>query len=391
MSNVPSHLPNFCAVPWNSISHNNEKTLMPCCHINTDGFGATVDEYFKSPELKQLRADFLDGKKPEMCFKCFDYEDLGMKSPRQKINETTDGDFTLSDNNIQYIDYQFGNVCNLACNICGSWNSSKWYAESKKYTTAEFNFPLVTPFNPTATTPELFTSLIERTSKLKFISLLGGEPFYTKEAEHLSLLDKLYKKCPSTTIKYTTNASIYPSQAIIDAIMKFKRVIINMSIDGTSDTFEYGRWPAKWTLVNDTFDQFAELASANSHVKLQTSYVISIISLLDIPQFNEWLASKNCVVQSRFDMLYQPAKYRLAILPKSVKDSIVEYFDSIDQAKITPTIKSALVAMNANSIEQTGDEYNELIAYLRHIDTFRNRTIEESMPLLAKLLGLNDG
>jgi len=82
----------FCVLPWISLEASPIGTVRPCClarHELTDGFGEKfnlnqhdLDAVIGSKELWDLRGEFLDGKQPEMCSRCWAEEDAGRTSKR---------------------------------------------------------------------------------------------------------------------------------------------------------------------------------------------------------------------------------------------------------------------------------------------------------------------
>ena len=87
-------LPNdkFCILPWVSLETSPIGTVRPCCLADDelcDDSGnkfelstATFSEIQNSSDMKKLRQQFLDGKKPQTCRKCWNEERSGRKSKR---------------------------------------------------------------------------------------------------------------------------------------------------------------------------------------------------------------------------------------------------------------------------------------------------------------------
>ena len=76
----------FCIAPFQSTRQNAHGRVSPCA------FGAgewrhghlTPAERWVSPELNALRQEFIDGKKPTACQRCWAEEDAGKESLRQR-------------------------------------------------------------------------------------------------------------------------------------------------------------------------------------------------------------------------------------------------------------------------------------------------------------------
>jgi len=84
--------PNLCYLPFIHLEASAIGDVKPCCM--TEGpvldedrnpynlSNCTLKEAFNSQHMKQMRADFLDGKKPSNCKKCWDEESQGITSKR---------------------------------------------------------------------------------------------------------------------------------------------------------------------------------------------------------------------------------------------------------------------------------------------------------------------
>ena len=61
----------------------------PCCLFD-DGKKFNLDpfKWWDSIDLHALRQQFIQGKRPKGCYKCWNDEDSGKKSLRQSINES---------------------------------------------------------------------------------------------------------------------------------------------------------------------------------------------------------------------------------------------------------------------------------------------------------------
>ena len=127
---------NMCALPWMSIETTALGEFRPCCLAEEsitkpDGSlykvanGDTIQDAFDSEYMEQLRNDFLQGKKPDTCKKCWALESAGGYSKRMISNDK----FKYTDKKLKFLDLKLGNICNLKCRICGVWSSSKWAQE----------------------------------------------------------------------------------------------------------------------------------------------------------------------------------------------------------------------------------------------------------------------
>ena len=127
------------------------------------------------------------------------------------------------------LDYWTGDLCNLACVICGPQNSSVWKQQ--------LNIPINRRIN---SVNDFWTNL--DLTKIKFVHFNGGEPLLSKE--HVKFLHAFPNK-EQVTLNYNTNGTILPGKELNDLWLQFKLVQLDFSIDDIGDRFEYQRWPAK--------------------------------------------------------------------------------------------------------------------------------------------------
>ena len=136
--NIPHE--KFCVLPWVSLEASPIGTVRPCCLaddeiLDNDGnkfelSSANFADIQNSNHMTALRKEFLAGKNPQTCRKCWNEERGGRTSKRMhtlnRLKHTiTDSEWTSDAKPLLFLDLKLGNICNLKCRICGSWSSSK--------------------------------------------------------------------------------------------------------------------------------------------------------------------------------------------------------------------------------------------------------------------------
>ena len=94
---------------------------------------------------------------------------------------------------------------------------------------------------------------------IRQLDFYGGEPFMSKKMwKTLQLaVDKGYSK--DIEVHYATNGTHWPEDSV-GALLHFKHLNLNFSIDGTGDQFEYMRYPAVWTEVQENMAKAIEFS-----------------------------------------------------------------------------------------------------------------------------------
>ena len=134
----------FCVLPWVSLEASPIGTVRPCCLADdeiVDDAGqkfelstANFQNIQNSRHMRNIRAQFLAGEKPQTCRKCWNEERVGRDSKRiHTLNRLKhmlpDQDWTTDAKPLMFLDLKLGNICNLKCRICGPWSSSQFATE----------------------------------------------------------------------------------------------------------------------------------------------------------------------------------------------------------------------------------------------------------------------
>ncbi|MGH3821273.1 MAG: twitch domain-containing radical SAM protein, partial [Pseudonocardiaceae bacterium] len=196
-----------------------------------------LEEAFNSVDMRRTRLAMLAGERVKACTYCYDREDGGGESYRQKVNRifgemldlpalvaTTAADGSL-DAFPLFLDIRFGNTCNLQCIMCGYPVSSRWGTE-KRPTWAQANI------DPYRDDDELWDVLRENACRLGRVYFAGGEPFM--QPGHFKMLDLLIETGSAAGIDlvYNSNLTVLP-KGVFEQLAQFKSVGIGASCDGS--------------------------------------------------------------------------------------------------------------------------------------------------------------
>ena len=256
----------LCKAPFTGVHYVASNNLVGFCCEQTKTIlqpNQTIKDWWTSEYAVNFRQEILDGKIPDHCNKCvaqetkFDkprtqYDDLLLENPNAQTGNKKGKPIM--------VDYSVGNLCNLRCTMCEPRNSVLIEKMYKKYpdtfSMEKFDLPFDDPFEKNGSWEPIDDFIDEDTVRIK---MQGGEP--TLQKNHIELLQFCIDNgfAENIVLKLTTNATVLPKDfyALLDA---FKQVRIGISIDGTGDTYEYIRNPAKWSVVKQNIDTlFAEL------------------------------------------------------------------------------------------------------------------------------------
>lgn len=306
--------------------------ISPCCFsppMPVDIVDFNDDQY-----LTQVRNSWARGQYPKACSACQQAEKLNINSRRQGSNQWyQDHGLFNTDVELTRIDYWVGDLCNLKCVICGPENSRSWKQE--------LNLPIELKKN----VYNKFWKTMDLTA-VKFIHFTGGEPLLS--SEHVELLRSLPNP-GQVQLNYNTNATILPSQELLDLWAQFKLVQIDFSVDDIEERFEYQRFPAKWDNVVDNLQWFKTHTPTNCMFSVNTA--VSILNHSNIDNLKHWLAEN--FSENR---LTDPVEHRLQM------------------------------AVGLFSIDTVEQKKQEIVDFLNTCDSKRGTNWRKTLPELNKIL-----
>lgn len=326
----------ICYLPWVGLDISPQGEYKPCCKYSNI-VSNNLDDYFASKELAELRTSFLNNEKPKACDRCWQDESAGIISKRQIDWKTTLRETVPNLTQIKSISLPFGNTCNLACRTCKSYASSRWLTEEKKLP-SEFQVKMF-PHNKYYQDKILLDKMKELCENVELLEIPGGEPFITGVEEQLEFLDHLIEHNASNIVlHYVTNATTIPDKRFWDKWKNFKKVDIQLSIDGIGKVYEYTRWPGVW---NETYANIKEYQKHwKDNIQLSISHTVSIFNIFYLDRFIEWCKSEQ-LPNPYLGLVSRPDQYSITIFSPKTKeylsnhlhtDNVVQYMNANDHS-----------------------------------------------------------
>lgn len=366
----------MCYHPWVGLDISPQGEFKPCCKY-TVPIANNISDYQNSIELDKLKNDFLLGKQPAGCARCWRDEDAGLPSKRLLDNEYVFENLEPALDGIKVLSLPFGNTCNLACRICNSYSSSRWSAEETKL---KQYFPdiIINQHNKFYKDPNFIKSIVDSFSTIKHVEFPGGEPFFADQDLHYDFLLELVKRNPENiSLHYITNGTKFPNESLMSIWKRFKKIDIQISIDGTRNQFEYNRWPAVWSDVLLNVGKYTALQGLNKNIQLSISHSVSIFTICYLPEFINWCV-KNHLPDPYLGLVSRPDYYSITVLPKETKEHIENKFKSYKN--LQPIVKAMWAKDDSKLLDTT-------IKYVKILDKQRSQNFAETFPELYQLLG----
>ena len=220
--------------PFTGLATREDGAVKACCRSHSVGNiqCQSLEEIWNNKTMKRIRKQVLNGERPAECAPCFNLEDQGVESLRQRhingvipearINlypnalEALRDDFTMPFE-IPTMEIKLNNLCNLKCRMCNPTDSTSWndWQQVESFYEKENNFvvnsikdlnlikkPYLDKFDDN---PNWWTSFEKLLPYFRRVEFAGGEPLM--DPQHYRILDMLKPYGKDIEIKYATNGT----------------------------------------------------------------------------------------------------------------------------------------------------------------------------------------
>lgn len=431
----------FCPIPWIFQAVRNNGDIRICCQANVtenqgvvrhlDGtpYNAGRDDMAEARNatlMKSVRKNMLNNIWSDECARCQQEEQSGLNSRRQyelenwnfgidqaKLVTLEDG--TINDENLKYYDLRFGNLCNLACRMCGPTDSHTWYEQwteyhgKEEYKDTHGLVKLVRNSKGRLETKdydwhgsESFWQQLEKNiPNIEHVYMAGGEPMMIER--HYEFLQKCIDlgQSKKMILEYNTNMSNLPNR-VLDMWTKFKQVRVGASIDGMDSVLEYQRWPIKWTQAYKNLQKLDEYAQQHSNIIAWLAFTVTAYNVWHVPEFMWWKLKNsgfkkiNSTIKRPIithHVAHGPKRTNIKLLPMAMKSELANFYaewtqrfeqefdkDIVDNAK--NIFASILKFANAGDLSNLVPEF---VKFTKYLDSARKQNILDIVPQYKEL------
>ena len=413
----------FCIYPFYNINSNTDGSVKLCCNIRdnshvkkNDGteynLGKdSIDEIWNSDYLKNTRSKMLAGEKVNDCKDCYRHEELSGSSSRTQSNKQylhnpkilkAVNDFIIthkvSITHLNSVELRLGNVCNLACNSCWGYSSSRVNDERMKILKQEdVTSKYRVLWSSELSIPDdinkwyknsVYKANIETIAmNLERVYITGGEPTLIKENRTLlqNLIDSGNTNC---FISFTTNGTTSDGE-LLDLLRHFTTSEIQISLDGIENQANYIRYPINWIEFNENVDKLSSM----SNVKIVFYTVVSaynLFSIIDILNYVDSLAAQRPISWYPI-FLDNPSFLRTHIWPLNVRKNAIEKIKHCVE-----NLKNLKYYVGTDTFQKIYDYYsneeyqyngiNEFIEFNVLLDKHRSTNFYQTFPELTCLI-----
>jgi MoaA/NifB/PqqE/SkfB family radical SAM enzyme len=391
----------FCVLPWISLETSPIGTVRPCCLADDEIVNDAGDKFDlntasfvdiqNSTHMRELRQDFLAGKQPQTCRKCWREERSGRTSKRMHTLDRLkhmlpDQEWTTDARPLMFLDLKLGNICNLKCRICGSWSSSTFATEELNFMPSaekksSLHYTMLRAGAWPRENPTFWQEIDQVVDQIQYIEFTGGEPFMIQE--HFDMLQGLVDRghAKNIEIHYNTNGTQYPENA--EEIWRhFKLVEIAFSIDDVGTRFEYQRSNAVWTEVEANIARFKQLRDRHKNIQLQVCCTVNVFNVYYLETVANWIAEQGFDFVY-WNMMHEAFYFSISTLPEPAKQGITEHLSQAQVSAKTQQEFARIIEFMNNGNSLDGFMLRMKIADL---DRKRRQNLAQVEPEFAQLI-----
>lgn len=401
----------FCLHPFTGLATREDGAVKVCCRSLPIGWiqENSLEEIWNNGTMRQVREQVLSNERPEVCSPCFVLEDQGVESLRQRhirdsfpearLNLYPNALDSLRDDwsmpfEFPTIEIKINNLCNLKCRMCNPLDSTQWkdWKEVENFYKEEGNYlydtirklglteaPYIDLFNDNT---EFWNNIEKLLPYFRRVEFAGGEPLM--DPTHYRILDMLAPYGENIEIKYATNGTvtgIKGGRTIHDYWPKFKKVSVNVSIDGIHDVYEYIRGNGNFDEVEENIKVFKSFPNVNYIVGACTVQAGNIMQLPDIIDY--FLNTMGIVFYSHrvnypnvLSAQCLPAEYKEIVINRltKMKETVSNYpVMKLDERLLPITLQQIQDNINFLQARDLSNKWADTLAFNHKLDASRNQ------------------
>jgi MoaA/NifB/PqqE/SkfB family radical SAM enzyme len=411
----------FCMHPFTGLATREDGAVKVCCRSQPVGWiqEQSMEDIWNSAAVREVRRQVLCGERPEVCKPCFDLEDQGVESLRQRhingvipearINLYPDALDALRDDYTMPFEFptmeiKINNLCNLKCRMCNPLDSTSWqdWDQVKPFYEKENNYLVPTvaklvrkpgqyigPFDDTENWWNSFEKLLPHFKRVEFA---GGEPLM--DPQHYKILDMLKPYGKNIEIKYATNGTtlgISKGRTIHDYWPHFRSVAVNVSLDGIHDVYNYIRGNGDFSQVEANIKEIQKIPNVSRVVGAFTAQAGNI---LQIAECIDYFINKMNIVFYSHRVSY-PNCLSAQVLPFDLKDLAIKRLQDVslrvnswEAVKKNPLLGKVTHQQIKDNINylQAKDQYHlwqDFLEFNKQLDISRNQNLLSVVPEFA--------
>jgi MoaA/NifB/PqqE/SkfB family radical SAM enzyme len=388
-----SRRPMMCKAPWSQLNIGPLGDLKLCTvgkkHGSYIGEVDSLEDYYNSDIINNIRNNFKKGEWPSACVACKDNRDNGIPAHIDNDHYVnlpwSDENFNAPNKKILSLEYTPSNLCNQSCAMCGSIYSSKWIGLDKRAKKEGLEF------RENSGLTNLHTKAFQATDKdmqkildvlpsIKFLLIKGGEPF--ADPRNIRVLKEIVDKKYEMRILIVSNwASI--TEEIWDILEKLNKnpnvdLLVTASLDGTGKVYEWIRsTPYEQTLEN------METYLRRTGKRVIASSTVSLYTLWTLKDSANELLKTGLVDVFAYYYVFLPKYSAYSIVPQTDIDRLVTEFFNNPTYLRNPIIFERTERLRTLKYSATAVDNSNALRWIEYINSLRGFNIYDYNPELA--------
>lgn len=364
----------------------------------------SLGEIYNAEWIKSIRRSMMAGEKISICERCYTEEDAGVRSARQSSNskygalteellQKTQADGSVDFKPV-YIDLRLGNLCNLKCRMCNPYASKKWIedwnaiageqvlagAERDRLATMDW-----------FKSDQLVENLMSFLDSVKEIYFTGGEPLLINK--HFELLEILIERgfAAQVALKYNTNITYVPEKCF-PLWKHFKKVTVNVSLDGVGAINSYIRHPSKWSEILDNIQKMDQFIADSPQVFGSIHTTVQLYNLEHLTEVFAFVGSLGGFQKFPYlNILNHPKHLNIRNAPRGFKaeisEALREWVRVHREIMQTEPQSKKLISVIDYLNSKDYDLQREFFAYTTTLDSLRQESVAAVCPRLIAAFG----
>lgn len=405
--------------PFTGLATREDGAIKICCRSQPISWiqDESLEEAWNNETMQEVRRQVLNNERPNVCKPCFDLEDQGVESLRQRhikgqipearanlypnALESLEDDYTMPFE-FPTMEIKLNNLCNLKCRMCNPLDSTSWkdwnavkpfYEEENNYLvpTVEnlVNKPgqYIGPFDNSDNWWQSFEKLLPYFRRVEFA---GGEPLM--DPYHYKILDKLSNYGENIEIKYATNGTtlgLKNGRTIYDYWPRFRSVAVNVSIDGIHNIYEYIRGNGSFKQVEENVKIFKSFSNVS---RVVGAFTVQANNITQIDKVIEYFLKDMEIIFYSHRVNY-PQALSAQVLPPDIKQDVVKRlegmktkildFSLVQNNKLIRDVTLQQIQDNINFLNSKcmyETHWNKCVNFNKQLDKTRNQNFLEVNP-----------
>jgi MoaA/NifB/PqqE/SkfB family radical SAM enzyme len=353
----------YCSLPWISVNSWGGD-ITPCCFWEGNGVVANnTSEALNSQFFENIRKDMLENKKIEGCKQCYQTEECGKTSRRQRSIEKYGYPTEIK---LKSMDVGFDNVCNLKCRSCQSGASHLWHKdEIKMYGET---------IHPTKYWSYITTANVD---DLEYVHVAGGEPLLSTHFNKFAkeLIESTNKN--NLELSFDTNGTIFPKDNILELIKQVGSLRVGVSIDGLYGLQDYFRSGSNFNSIIEHLNFYKKLKQDRvGPTKLDFQITVNIYNVNTLPEMYKYFKEHHPEFNINHRVLFWPEQLSIKNLPMDYKQDLISLFDNKE-----------LYSDVLHELQNTEkDLFDHFLNFHDKLDSIRKETLGDLNPMLSNYI-----